>query len=140
MAQTPKIVSGNDGDFVLHYESEIVCFDSKKLVAPAGGLVDFDMAGYPVKAGAGDSVELAAAADAGTAVGFLSEKGYLNLEAGEEIEVRVLSRGPAAVNENALPVEDYAGAAIAGGALKTAAENLGLIVRSEPPKVEEQTT
>ncbi len=120
------------GDFLMHEESNVVCRESKIITNSSGDTMVL-AAGYPMD----DNVPLLHTAEAGCD-GLLLEP--VTILDGEVREVAVLARGPAVINKNALPTEDYAGTGLTLATLVTALTALGIICRAEPTVQSEQTT
>jgi hypothetical protein len=62
------------------------------------------------------------------------------IAAGKSLKVAVLARGPAAINSDALPILDHAGATFTMATIISTVEALGIVVRDEPATEEVQTT
>ena len=128
-----------EGSFLQHFESPIVCFQSGVLIGPVGGMAALDLVGQPVKGTPAAGFTLALEADAAAGItGWIIESGILTLAAGiaTDKKYRILARGPAAVVEESLPVEDAAGTTFTQASLLAALEAVGIVVVNEP----EQTT
>lgn len=126
-----------EGSFIQHFESNIVCFDSGVLIGPAGGMTKKDLVGQPVK-GSKDLgwTPILEAESAAGITGWICESGILTLGAGESTvkKYRILVRGPAAIVEETLPVNDPAGTPYTAANLIAAAEAVGIVVVNEPAK------
>jgi hypothetical protein len=123
------------GDFIIMESDAAFTRDSKTIDNSAGEDDLVLEAGYPMD----DNVPEVAANHA-QVDGFLVEG--VTVPAGEKRKVAVLARGPAVVNLDALPVNDYAGDPWSHSNLQAAIEALDadIVFRREPTKKETQTT
>lgn len=131
------------GNFLQHFESAGVCFESGFLIGPTGGATDVDMVGYPVKGTPAAGFTLALEADAAAGItGWIIDQGYLTLAAAAVTPRKylILARGPAVVCKEALPVNDAAGTAFTQASLLAALEAAGIQVQDVPPQTSVQTT
>lgn len=139
MADQAKTIIAPEGSFLLDSGSPAVCFESMKVLGSAGGVDVDNCLGYPVKADG----TLALEADSAAGVhGWICENEPLNIGAGlsSEKPMKILVRGPAAINKNLLPANDPAGTPFTEANLVAAAEAVGIAVKDEPLKQEIQTT
>lgn len=131
------------GDFLQHFESQIVCFKTGYLKNGTGvALEQFDMVATPLKT-VGANYEPALEADAAAGItGWLIEDGYINMAVDEVTtrQVLVLARGPAAVVQEALPTNDPAGTLFTQASLLAALEAAGIEVVNTPPETSTQLT
>lgn len=131
------------GDFLQHFESAGVCFESGFLVGSVGGADNLDMCGYPVKGTPAAGFTLALEADAAAGItGWIIAQGFLTLAAAEVSERKylILARGPAVVVEESLPIVDAAGTDFTQASLLAALEAAGIQTRNIPPETSVQTT
>lgn len=131
------------GNFLHHFESAGVCFESGKVAAPVTGATDLDICGYPVKGDPDAGYELAQEVDSAAGItGWIVEQGKVNLAGSEvmEREVLILARGPAVVVEESLPAKDLAGVDFTQANLLAALEAENIQVRNIPPETSTQTT
>lgn len=124
MGQTPKTHYTPIGDIVVEEYSPAFCRESKTVTNSTGAAIDL-VPGHPMD----DNVPVVAG-DEASIDGLLMERCYL--ENGESAKVPVLARGPAVVNKDALPDEDYSEDALDLDDYETALLAMGIIVREEP--------
>ena len=126
-------------DFLVHYESAIVCFESGSLTSP-GALDGFDPVGQPVIGDPATGYTLAT--DLETFTGWVISKGPISGDAASVVmkKALILVRGPGAINKNSIPAKDYAGDDLTLATQVAALEAAGLVIREESPSQDEQTT
>lgn len=130
-------------DFLLHYESEIVCFESGTLQNPAVSATElsgFDPVGHPVKGDPDAGYVLAVQGE--TPTGWIAERGPISMAAGgtSKLDVRILVRGPAAVSKAGMPANDFVGTPLVEATQVAALEAAGISVRDDSSVVDVQTT
>lgn len=143
MAKPVKSKHTPGGDFLAHFESAQVCFESGTLKNGSGvDLEGLDMIGQPLKT-VGANYEPALEIDSAAGItGWLLESGRLTLANGETLDrkVLVLARGPAAINKLQIPSTDVAGTPFTEANLIAAAEAVNIQIMDEPPETSIQQT
>ncbi len=127
--QTSALVGGD----VMQHEGNPGITRDEKTITNASGAEMVLEAGYPMD----DNVPELDGGEAG--VDGLLLQG-ITIPDGESAKVAVLARGPASVNQDAIPTADYAGDDFTIATIVTALEAIGIVVRSEPDTVATQTT
>lgn len=144
MADQALTIHNRMGEFLQHFESAGVCFESGFVKAPALQAVDnLDMCGYPVKGDPAAGFELCLEADSAAGIkGWILTDGILNLAAAEVTtrKMLILARGPAVVVEEMFPAADVAGTNFTAANLVAAAEAVGIQMRNIPAESTTQTT
>jgi len=121
------------GDVIIAEGNPVVTRESKDVSNSTGSDVTLP-AGHPM-----DDNVMCTSANIANADGIVCQE--TDIPDGETVKVPVLARGPAAINQDALPEEDYAGTAIVLASFVSAIEtNTDIVVRSEPSEEEVQTT
>jgi len=133
MGQTPKTDYTAIGDIVVNEYSPVFCRETKTITNSSGAVMDL-VPGTPMD----DNVPVIDGTEANTD-GLLLERVYL--ENGEVAKAAVLARGPAVINQDAIPLTDYAGDTMTLATIVTALESLeDIVCREEPSLSETQDT
>lgn len=130
------------GDLVKWEVDPLYCREEVTITTPSETAIDVEEAlGLPVKSDGSGGYVPVAASDIANAAGLILETGPLVIEAdGEAPKKRILLRAPAILNENFLPVTDYAGDAISAANFKAALAGKQFAFISEPSQTSVQTT
>ena len=143
MAISEQLSSGKRvGDIITYIQHPGINYVSGKLVGAAGqASVDANLVGQSVKA-SGANYIFVLAADIANALGILAHDGPLTLAAAAVTDrpYKILLRGDAIVDKDALPATDVVAGAINNANFVTALAARGIIAQSEPTKVNTQTT
>ena len=129
------------GDFVIHVESPIVCYESSKITNAAQVTDLQQIAGYPLTGVAAGTPALALVAGVLNVDGFLVQGRAISALGSAAVTdefYQIIARGPGAVNSALFPADDIAGTPWVGGTLATQAEGIGLVVRDEPAETSVQ--
>lgn len=143
MTISEELSSGKrEGDIITYIQHPGINFVSGKLVGAAGqASVDANLIGQPVKA-SGANYIFVLAADIANAIGILASAERITLAAAAVTErpYKILLRGPAIVDKDALPAADVVGSAITNATFVTALAARDIQAQSEPTKVNTQTS